>query len=152
MQATWEPVARDGSRLGRLIRRRKPAAAATSCGPPRVALTVLEPRRPPATTRGGEPSRDGPQGRGRGRLGRPDAVAELPAAGLGPIAPGRARPIGVGRARRGPDRAVGPRPAPRLVPAHAAPRPTELDPADGSGLAWSAVGLEGRRIPIGPTA
>ena len=51
VQATWEPVVRDGSRLGRLIRRRKPAVAATSCVR-RVALTVIDPAATPAAAAG----------------------------------------------------------------------------------------------------
>ena len=42
IRASWEPLVRDGSRLGRLIRRRKPAAAASSAVR-RVMLTVLDP-------------------------------------------------------------------------------------------------------------
>ena len=42
VHATWEPMGRDGSRLGWIMRRRKPAAVATASSR-RVALTVLEP-------------------------------------------------------------------------------------------------------------
>ena len=152
VQATWEPVVRDGSRLGRLIRRRKPAAAATSAVR-RVTLTVLDPaaRPAPAPADSGRSAREAP-GRGRGRLGRPVAVADLPAAGLGPVAAGRGRPLGLGRARRGPDRAVAPRPAPRLVPAPGRRgRPARARPTR-SGLAWSAVGLKVAASRIGPIA
>ncbi len=57
VQANWEPVVREGSRLGRLIRRRKPGVAATSCVR-RVALTVLGPDRDPGGRRRAD-DRDG---------------------------------------------------------------------------------------------
>ena len=41
IRASWEPLVRDGSRLSRLIRRRKPAATSSSVR--RVMLTVLDP-------------------------------------------------------------------------------------------------------------
>src|SRR5262249_25967116 len=47
VQATWEPAVREGSRLGRLIRRRKPAAAATS-SVRRLSLVVLDSAARPA--------------------------------------------------------------------------------------------------------
>src|SRR5262249_16379040 len=53
--ATWEPEGRDGSRLGRLIRRRKPAAA-TSSAVRRIVFTVLDPlahRAAPEASRSG---------------------------------------------------------------------------------------------------
>ena len=69
VQATWEPVVRDGSRLGRLIRRRKPAAAATS-SVRRLSIAVADPaaRAAPAPSDVGPSAREAP-GRGRGGLG-----------------------------------------------------------------------------------
>src|SRR5262249_44966210 len=60
IHASWEPAGRDGSRLGRLIRRRKPAAV-TNAAVRRVAVTVLDPRDPEV-----EPP-TGPTGENRSR-------------------------------------------------------------------------------------
>ena len=85
VQAAWEPVVREGSRLGRLIRRRKAAAAATS-PVRRVSLVVLD----PAATAGGRPRSDGRR-HGNGRRGevevdsvnlsRPGCTGRWPRAG-----------------------------------------------------------------------
>ena len=113
VRASWEPTgSREGSRLGRLIRRRKPAAV-TSSAVRRVVFTVIDPA---AELSGGRARRARP--RNRGRRDRPDAVAQLSAAGRRPIAGGGARPVRLGGSAGGPDRAVAPRSAARLDHAH----------------------------------
>ena len=94
VRATWEPSgARDGSRLGRLIRRRKPAAVTDLGHPPRG----LDGHRSP-----GPIGRGGRAGDGHGRETEVDAIdlARLRSYRLlavGPIADGGARPALPGR-------------------------------------------------------
>src|SRR5262249_31490682 len=58
IHASWEPAGRESSRLGRLIRRRKPAAV-PNAAVRRVAVTVLDPRDPEV------PPPSGPTGKQR---------------------------------------------------------------------------------------
>ena len=72
--ATWEPAAgHDGSRLARLIRRRRPGAV-TSSAVRRVAFTVVDPE-----ARVGAIGLDGFRPRDGGRFGRSVAAAQPPA-------------------------------------------------------------------------
>ena len=90
VRAEWEPVIRDGSRLGRLIRRRKPAAAGTSCVR-RVSLVGARPRLAAGVRRDDGPRPRATTGRGRDSvdLARPRVHRPL-ASGRSPLAePGR---------------------------------------------------------------
>ncbi len=143
VQAVWEPVAREGSRLGRLIRRRKSAVAATSAVR-RVSLVVLDPaaKAVAGAAAGGPAERAGRRGEvevevdsvdlARSRLLRPLASGRAPVA-----EPGRsawAVPVAALIEPTGRDRLRG-----WLRGGAEADR---LERADGSGLAWSAVGLK----------
>ncbi len=98
VRATWEPSgARDGSRLGRLIRRRKPAAVTTSATR-RVVLTVIDPQ-----ARSVAAAAD--RYEGHGRETEVDAIdlarlRELSAVSVGSIADRGARAGPPGRFRR----------------------------------------------------
>ncbi len=139
VQASWEPVVREGSRLGRLIRRRKPAVAATS-SVRRVALTVLGPAAPPAAE-GGAAARDGRRG-------------EVEVDSVDLVRPRIHRFLTAGRSPIAEDgRSAWDVPAPALIEPsrrerlrggflRPGPEADRLDPADGSGLSWSAVGLK----------
>jgi hypothetical protein len=137
IRANWEPVVREGSRLGRLIRRRKPAAAASSAVR-RVMLTVLDPTSRPGAIEASPPGRKGegevdsvdltrsrsnrPLASGRSPLAEPGRSAwEVPAQAL--IEPSRRDRLLGWFLRSGADAA-------------------KLEPADGTGLAWSAIGLK----------
>ncbi len=140
VQASWEPIVREGSRLGRLIRRHKPATAATSAVR-RTALVVVAPRgvARPAEGPARERSRDGSAiAVDSVDLSRP-RVHRLVATGRSPLAE-------TGRSTWD-------------VPAAALIEPSRrdrlrgwfvrnegesgrLEPANDSGLAWSAVGLQ----------
>ena len=102
MHSTWEPAgARDtgGTRLGRLIRRRKTSTVANSATR-RVLLAVVAPKglmRCADLVRGnsGEPGpRDG------GRLAGPESNPQCTGLGLGPIAGAQAGGDRLGVARR----------------------------------------------------
>ena len=136
IRATWETLNRDGSRLGWIMRRRKPAAAANSASR-RVSLSVLEP-----TAMTGRPS-----AREARRLeAEVDSIDLTRSRSYRPIASGRSPVAEPGRSSwEVPDEAlIEPSGRIRLRGwflrngAEAA----KLDPADGSGLAWSAVGLK----------
>ena len=140
IRASWEPVIRDGSRLGRLIRRRKPAAVANSAVR-RVMLTVLEPTSRPVAIEAGPPGREGRKGEVE-----VDSVDLTRSRSYRPLASGRSPLAEPGRSAWG-------------VPAEALIEPSgrvrlrgwflrsgadaaKLEPADGAGLAWSAIGLK----------
>ena len=139
VRASWEPVVRDGSRLSRLIRRRKPAAASSAVR--RVMLTVLDPTPRPVAMEGSPPGREGRKGEVE-----VDSVDLTRSRSYRPLASGRSPLAEPGRSAWG-------------VPAEALIEPSrrdrlrgwflrsgadaaKLDSADGTGLAWSAVGLK----------
>ncbi|MGP0069522.1 MAG: hypothetical protein ACLQGP_38730 [Isosphaeraceae bacterium] len=140
VRASWDPVVRDGSRLGRLIRRRKLSAAATS-SVRRVMLTVLDPASRSLAMEGNPAAREGRKAEvevdsidlTRSRSNRPLASGRSPLAELGRsawavpaealIEPSRRERLLGWFLRSGADAA-------------------KLDPADGTGLAWSAFGLK----------
>ena len=110
VRASWEPVAvREGSRLVRLIRRRRPGAV-TSSAVRRVAFTVVDPE-----ARVGAIGLDGPV-----RETEVDSVDLSRSRSYRPLATGRS-PVGstgtihMGSARRGFDRAIEARSGSRLV-------------------------------------
>ncbi len=140
VHATWESVGRDGSRLGRMIRRRKSAAVANASSR-RLALTVLGPTAVPTAMTGRPTAREGRKGESE-----VDSVDLTRSRSLRPLASGRSPLAKPGRSSWG-------------VPAEALIEPSrrerwrgwflrtgaeaaKLDHADGSGLAWSAVGLK----------
>jgi hypothetical protein len=138
VRATWEPSgARDGSRLGRLIRRRKPATVMTSASR-RVILTVIDPQARSAATGG--------TGAGRAHDTEVDAIDlarlrsyRLLASGRSPTAePGRPSWAIPSAALIEPSR----RDRLRGWIMRSGAEAAKLDPADASGLAWSAVGLK----------
>ncbi len=139
VQASWEPIAHDGTRLGRLIRRRKPATAATS-SVRRTELVVI------AARGAGQPAEATPR-----EPRRPGAEVAVDSIDLSrprvhrPLATGRSPLAEAGRSTW-------------EVPAEALIEPSRrdrlrgwfqrnegesgrLEAANGSGLAWSAVGL-----------
>jgi hypothetical protein len=140
IHATWEPVGRDSSRLGWIMRRRKPAAVVNASSR-RVTLTVLEPTAQPAAMAGRPSAREG-------RKGEPevDSVDLTRSRSYRPLASGRSPLAEPGRSSWGvpAEALIAPSRRDRLrgwflrTGAEAA----KLDPADGSGLAWSAVGLK----------
>ena len=139
IHASWEPAGREGSRLGWLIRRRKPAAV-TNAAVRRLAVTVLDPRATAADLR------TGPAGEARSREVEVDSVDLTRSRGHRPWASGRSPLAEPGRLTW-------------VVPAEALIEPSrrdrlrgwflrsgaeasQLEPAQPSGLAWSAVGLK----------
>ena len=139
VRATWESVVRDGSRLGRLIRRHKPAASSSATR--RVMLTVLDSSSRPAGTEGGASDREARKGEVE-----VDSVDLTRARSYRPLASGRSPLAEPGGSAWG-------------VPAEALIEPSrrdllrgwifrsgaeaaKLDPADSSGLAWSAVAMK----------
>ena len=138
VRATWEPSgARDGSRLGRLIRRRKPAAVTTTATR-RVVLTVLDPQaRSVAATA---------TGAGHGRETEVDAIDLARLRGYRLLASGRSATAETGRdAWAIPSVAlIEPSRRDRLRGwiMRSGTEAAKLDPADATGLAWSAVGLK----------
>ena len=143
LHATWEPAgARDGSRLGRLIRRRKPVPVPSSATR-RVVFAVVSPRDPVA--QGGSTAvSDNP-----GRETEVDSLdlsrirnTRFTASGRSPgLKPGRnvwALPTDVlvdaSRKERDHDRL-------RSWITRSVSEAADLGPADDTGLAWSVVGL-----------
>ena len=136
VSAVWEPAAgHEGSRLARLIRRRKPGAV-TSSAVRRVAFTVVDP-----AAKVGAIGRDG-----AGREKEVDSVDLSRPRSHRPVATGRSPAFAPGSSAWG-------------VPAEALIEPSrrdlvrgwftrnggeaaKLDAADAGGLAWTAVGLK----------
>src|SRR5579885_927571 len=144
VQAAWEPLAREGSRLGRLIRRRKPATATTS-SVRRLSLVVIDPARR---------STSGPRRPDHGPAAGPGHRGETEVDAVDLSRPRIHRPVASGRSPL----AEAGDPA-WAVPAAALIEPTRRDrlrdwfqrpgaeadrlgPVDAAGLAWSAVGLK----------
>ncbi len=146
LHATWEPAgARDGSRLGRLIRRRKPVPVPSSATR-RVVFAVVSPRDP------------APQGGSTATSDSPGRETEVDALDLGRIRTTRFSASGRSPGLR-PGRTVWALPPDVLVDASRKERDhdrlrswitrsvseaADLGPADDTGLAWSVVGL---RVP-----
>jgi hypothetical protein len=132
VSATWELTqSREGSRIGRLIRRRRPAQAASSAVR-RVVLTVIDPHARLAGVVGREVEVDALDlGRSRGL--RPLANGRSPAAGPGKYAWSVPPAALIEPSRR--ERLLG-----WIKRTNA--EPSMLDRADATGLAWSAVGLK----------
>jgi hypothetical protein len=140
IQASWEPEGRESSRLGRLIRRRKPAAVARSAVR-RVIVTVFDPKSQRVVTDATHPGRDGriretevdSVDLGRSRTYRPLASGRSPI--LEPVRSAWAVPTLalIEPSRR--DRLRG------WIHRSGA-EAGKLDPKNESGLAWSAVGLK----------
>jgi hypothetical protein len=142
MHATWEPVGgRDGSRLSRLIRRRKPVLLPSSATR-RVVLAVVSPRDPLAS--GGAAALEN-----SGRETEVDALdlsrvrnTRFTASGRSPgLKPGRsvwALPpdvlLDASRREHDHDRL-------RNWITRSVSEAADLGPADDTGLAWSVVGL-----------
>lgn len=135
VQAAWEPVAREGSRLGRLIRRRKPGPAATSCVR-RVSLAVL----------GAGAAESGPARPRRSIEAEVDSVDLARPRNHSPLATGRS-PVAEG------GKSAWDLPAQALLEPSRRDRvrgwflrpgaeADRLEPADSSGFAWLAVGLK----------
>jgi hypothetical protein len=136
IRSTWEPAtARDGSRLARLIRRRRTSAVASSAVR-RVAITVVDPE-----ARVGAIALEGST-----RETEVDSVDLSRARSHRPVATGRSPLAGPGRSEWG-------------IPAAALIEPSrrdrlrgwftrnggeaaKLDAADAGGLAWTALGLK----------
>ena len=139
VRSSWEPTAsREGSRLGRLIRRRKPATVASSAVR-RVVFTVVDPAvRSVASAKKG---RDG-----HGRETEVDSIDLTRARSYRPLAAGRspaAEPGGFAWAV--PPEALiesSRRDKLRGWIMRAGAEAAKLDAADASGLAWSAMGLK----------
>ena len=140
IRANWEPEKRDGSRLGRLIHRRKMPAAASSVVR-RVMITVLDPSAIPVGTEALASIRE----RRKGDV-EVDSIDLTRSRSTRPLASGRSPLAEPGRSAWG-------------VPAQALIEPSrrerllgwflrsgadaaKLDPADRTGLAWSAIGLK----------
>jgi hypothetical protein len=131
ISASWEPTGgREGSRIGRLIRRRKPTAVVNTATR-RVSLTVLEQTAIPTGARGREAEADSLD-LTRSRSLRPLATGRSPVAGPGPFAWAVPSQALIEPSRR--DRLLG-----WILRTNA--EASKLDRADAAGLAWSAVGL-----------
>jgi hypothetical protein len=136
IRASWEPAGnREGSRLGRLIRRRKLAAAANSATR-KVTFAVVDPLARPAAI-----GHDG-----YGRQTEVDSIDLTRTRSLRPLAVGRS-PVD----QRGgfawavpPEALIEPSRRDRLRGwiMRAGAEAAKLEPADASGLAWSAIGLK----------
>jgi hypothetical protein len=133
LRATWEGAGgRDGSRLGRLIRRRKPAAISSS-SMRRVTFTVIDPaaRQP---------------GIGSESQTEVDALDLARLRGHRPLAAGRSPTADVGRFAWAipPEALIEPSRRDRLRGwlLRSGLEAGKLDAAGVSGLAWSAVGLK----------
>src|SRR5262249_3166484 len=140
--AAWEPAgARENSRLGRLIRRRKTPTVASSATR-RVVLAVIAPRSQAALQVSAAP---GPQGQiretevdafdvGRIRSTRSSAWGRSPVLGPGRTVWSVPAEALVDTSRRDRDRL-------RNLIIRTVAETANLGPADDTGLAWSAVGL-----------
>jgi hypothetical protein len=140
VRANWEPDVRDGSRLSRLIRRRKPAAVINSAVR-RVALVVLDPNAKAAATLDSVAASE----RLRAET-EADAVDLTRSRSYRPLASGRS-PLrdGGGTAWRVPAEAlIEPSRRDRLRGwiFRSGAEAAKIEPADATGLAWSAVGLK----------
>ncbi|MBX6314219.1 MAG: hypothetical protein IRY99_15100, partial [Isosphaeraceae bacterium] len=131
VRAAWEAAAAEGSRVSRLIRRRR--GPLTGSASRRVTLTVVGPVLPPL------PPGPGPAevvveaiDLSRARSHRPWAGGRLPT--LSPRAPVPIPEAALAFGQRG-DRL-------RSLIGNRGAEPATLGPADGSGLAWSAFGLK----------
>ncbi len=141
VQAAWEPVAREGSRLGRLIRRRKTAPAATSCVR-RTSIVVLDPTMRPAAaaTAAVATAREGRRGEvdsvdlSRPKIHRPLASGRSPLAESGRSAWAVPAEALIEPSRR--DRFRG------WLLGTGAEVDLRLEPAGAAGLAWTAVGMK----------
>ncbi len=139
VHASWVPTSsREGSVLGRLIRRRRPAAVPNSAVR-RVVFTVVDPA--------GRLNASAKKGRdGHGRETEVDAIDLTRSRSYRPLAAGRSPAAEPGRFAWAvpPEALIEPSRRDRLrgwimrTGAEAA----KLDPADASGLAWSAMGLK----------
>lgn len=134
VRATWEPAAdADGSRLGRFLRRRRPAPAGGSAATRRVSLAVVDPKAGPAAP-------------GTGRAPAEEVVDRIDLSrprGHRPSASGRS-PGGEGAWRMPEAAMVEETRRDRLrgwLP-RVDSDPVVLGPGDAAGLAWSAVGLK----------
>ncbi|MFI5457778.1 MAG: hypothetical protein ACHRXM_20235 [Isosphaerales bacterium] len=132
VRASWEPAGgRDGLRLGRLIRRRKPAAV-TNSSVRRVVFTVIDPlARQAAIGRDGRETEVDAIDLARTRSHRPLAAGRSPTAEAGRFA--WAVP---------PEALIEPSRRDRLRGWFIGVEAAKLNPASASGLAWSAVGLK----------
>jgi hypothetical protein len=133
VQASWEPVAaREGSRLSRLIRRRKPAAV-TSSSVRKVAFTVIDPQ-----ARDAEP--------GLGRDTEVDSIDLAKSRNYRPLAAGRSPAADSGRLAWAipPEALIEPSRRERVRGwfMRNGVEASTLEPADTNGLAWTAVGLK----------
>ncbi len=133
VQASWEPVGtREGSRLSRLIRRRKPAAV-TSSSVRKVAFTVIDP-----TAREAEG--------GHGREIEVDSIDLARARSYRPLAAGRSQAAAPGRFAWAvpPEALIEPSRRERVRGwfMRNGVEASKLEPADQAGLAWTAVGLK----------
>jgi hypothetical protein len=139
IRASWEPAVRDGTRLGRLIRRRKlPAAASSSVR--RVMLTVLDPNSRSLAMDAGAPVREGRKGESE-----VDSIDLTRSRSTRPLASGRSPLAEPGRSAWGvPAQAlIEPSRRDRLLwVLRSGAEAAKLDPADGTGLAWSAIGMK----------
>ncbi len=130
VKATWAPAVQEGTRIGRLIRRRWPPASTSATR--RVVLTVLDPKGRGATAGAAREtevdSLDFTRGRGH----------RLLASGRAPTVAGRSTWRVPAEALIEPSRRDRLRGWILRTLAEAA----RLEPADSSGLAWSAVGLK----------
>ncbi len=131
--SSWEPTgSRDGLRLGRLIRRRKPAAVANA-SVRRVVFTVIDPQTPPAGI-----ARDG-------RETEVDAIDLARTRSFRPLAGGRAPQAETGKFAWAvpPEALIEPSRRDKLRGwLMGSGGAAKLDQADASGLAWAAVGLK----------
>jgi hypothetical protein len=139
VQAAWEPaMGREGSRLARLIRRRKPGAI-TSSAVRRVVFTVVDPQAKVTAI-----GLDGP-----GRETEVDSVDLSRSRSFRPLATGRSPTGEPGRFAWGvPGQALiepSRRDRVRGWFARNGGEAAKLDPADAAGLAWTAVGLKVNR-------
>jgi len=134
VSASWEPAgSRDGLRLGRLIRRRKPAAVSSS-SVRRVVFTVIDPQARQAVI-----GRDG-------REKEVDAIDLTRTRSHRPLAAGRSPTAEAGRFAWAvpPEALIEPSRRDRLRGwiMRSGVEAAKLEPAGASGLAWSAVGLK----------
>ncbi len=138
IRATWESAVRDGTRLGRLIRRRKSTSVSGSAIR-RVAFVVIDSQRGPAAAAGS--SRQG-----HSREAEVDSLdlSRLRTRRL--LASGRAPTAGLGKSAWAvpPEALIEPSRRDRLRGwiMHTGAEAARLDAVDAAGLAWSAVGLK----------